>query len=89
MLSFHKCLSKNFIFIFYSSPLQGFCLDWCMSPDVGLPKPDLVMFLQLSPAEAASRGQFGAERYETGTFQKIVLQRFEQLMKDSSVNWQV
>ncbi|XP_070765161.1 thymidylate kinase isoform X4 [Enoplosus armatus] len=67
----------------------GFCLDWCMKPDVGLPKPDLVMFLQLSPAEAALRGQFGEERYETSAFQKAVQQKFEQLMKDPSVNWQV
>lgn len=60
-----------------------------MKPDVGLPKPDLVMFLQLSPAEAALRGQFGEERYETSVFQKAVQQKFEQLMKDPSVNWRV
>lgn len=76
-LSWHVCL------------LQGFCLDWCKKPDVGLPKPDLVMFLNLSPAEAALRGQFGEERYETSVFQRAVQQKFEQLMKDPSVNWQV
>lgn len=70
-------------------PLQGFSLDWCMKPDVGLPKPDLVMFLQLSPAEAALRGQFGEERYETSAFQRAVQQQFEELRKDSTVNWQV
>ncbi|AWP11447.1 putative thymidylate kinase [Scophthalmus maximus] len=73
----------------FTSAKPGFCLDWCMKPDVGLPKPDLVMFLQLSPAEAALRGQFGEERYETSVFQKAVQQKFEQLMKDPSVNWQV
>ncbi|KAM4549289.1 thymidylate kinase [Odontesthes bonariensis] len=73
----------------FTSAKPGFCLDWCMKPDVGLPKPDLVMFLQLSPAEAALRGQFGDERYETKVFQKAVQERFEQLMKDVSVNWQV
>ncbi|XP_070688508.1 thymidylate kinase [Pempheris klunzingeri] len=72
----------------FTSAKQGFCLDWCMKPDVGLPKPDLVMFLQLSPAEAALRGQFGEERYETSVFQRAVQQKFEQLMKDPSVNWQ-
>lgn len=60
-----------------------------MKPDVGLPKPDLVMFLQLSPAEAALRGQFGEERYETKVFQGVVQQKFEQLRKDPSINWQV
>lgn len=73
----------------FTSAKPGFCLDWCMQPDVGLPKPDLVMFLQLSPAEAALRGQFGEERYENRTFQRTVQQRFEELMKDSTVNWQV
>ncbi|XP_034091542.1 thymidylate kinase [Gymnodraco acuticeps] len=71
----------------FTSAKPGFCLDWCMKPDVGLPKPDLVMFLQLSPAEAALRGQFGEERYETNVFQRAVQQKFEHLMKDPSVNW--
>lgn len=69
--------------------LQGFSLEWCMNPDVGLPKPDLVLFLQLHPTEAAQRGEFGAERYETSDFQKVVQQRFQHLMKDPSLNWQV
>ncbi|XP_034387064.1 thymidylate kinase [Cyclopterus lumpus] len=73
----------------FTSAKPGFCLDWCMKADVGLPKPDLVMFLQLSPAEASLRGQFGEERYETGVFQSVVQQRFEELRKDSSINWQV
>lgn len=69
--------------------LQGFSLEWCRNPDVGLPKPDLVLFLQLSPADAAKRGQFGAERYETSDFQQAVQHKFNQLMKDPSLNWQV
>ncbi|KPP77373.1 thymidylate kinase-like [Scleropages formosus] len=73
----------------FTSAKPGFGLEWCKNPDVGLPKPDLVLFLQLSPAEAARRGKFGDERYERTDFQKTVLQRFEQLMKDPSVNWQV
>ncbi|KAJ4943943.1 hypothetical protein JOQ06_006436 [Pogonophryne albipinna] len=71
----------------FTSAKPGFCLDWCMKPDVGLPLPDLVMFLQLSPVEAALRGQFGEERYETSVFQRAVQQKFEHLMKDPSVNW--
>ncbi|XP_056131941.1 thymidylate kinase [Lampris incognitus] len=73
----------------FTSAKPGFCLNWCMNPDVGLPKPDLVMFLQLSPTEAALRGQFGTERYENRGFQRTVHHKFEQLMKDSSVNWKV
>ncbi|KAG7228668.1 hypothetical protein INR49_008444 [Caranx melampygus] len=73
----------------FTSAKPGFCLDWCKHPDMGLPKPDLVMFLQLNPDQAALRGQFGGERYETSDFQKAVKQKFDQLMKDPSVNWQV
>ncbi|XP_058493928.1 thymidylate kinase [Solea solea] len=73
----------------FTSAKPGFSLDWCMKPDVGLPEPDLVMFLQLSPTDAALRGQFGEERYETSVFQRAVQQKFEHLMKDPSVNWQV
>ncbi|XP_029356270.1 thymidylate kinase isoform X3 [Echeneis naucrates] len=43
----------------------------------------------LSPAQAALRGQFGEERYETSNFQRKVQQKFEQLIQDSSVNWKV
>ncbi|KAG5851163.1 thymidylate kinase isoform X1 [Anguilla anguilla] len=73
----------------FTSAKPGFSLEWCMKPDVGLPKPDLVLFLQLHPLDAAQRGQYGSERYESSDFQKVVLQRFEQLMKDKSLNWQV
>ncbi|XP_029356271.1 thymidylate kinase isoform X4 [Echeneis naucrates] len=68
---------------------SGFSLDWCKNSDTGLPNPDLVMYLQLSPAQAALRGQFGEERYETSNFQRKVQQKFEQLIQDSSVNWKV
>lgn len=68
---------------------QGFSVDWCKQPEVGLPKPDLVMFLKLSPAEAALRGQYGQERYETSAFQLAVQEKFDQLIDDPTVNWQV
>lgn len=68
---------------------QNFSLDWCKQPDVGLPKPDLVVFLQLQLAEAAVRGEFGHERYESGPFQQRALQRFQQLLEDPSLPWKV
>ena len=68
---------------------QNFSLDWCKQPDVGLPKPDLVVFLQLQLAEAAVRGEFGRERYESGPFQQRALQRFQQLLTDPSLPWKV
>ncbi|XP_062050405.1 thymidylate kinase isoform X2 [Lepus europaeus] len=71
----------------FTSAKENFSLEWCKQPDVGLPKPDLVLFLQLQLAEAASRGEFGRERYESRAFQERALQSFHQLMKDPSLNW--
>nr|XP_058907788.1 thymidylate kinase isoform X3 [Kogia breviceps] len=71
----------------FTSAKENFSLDWCKQPDVGLPKPDLVVFLQLQLAEAAVRGEFGRERYESSPFQQRALQRFQQLLGDSSLPW--
>ncbi|XP_076014899.1 thymidylate kinase [Genypterus blacodes] len=73
----------------FTSAKPGFSVEWCMQPDVGLPKPDLVMFLQVSLEEAALRGHFGQERYETKAFQSVVGRRFEELRQDPSIPWQV
>lgn len=56
---------------------------------MGLPKPDLVVFLQLRLAEAAARGEFGRERYENGNFQERALRCFHELMADKTLNWKV
>ncbi|NXX75001.1 KTHY kinase, partial [Urocolius indicus] len=71
----------------FTSAKENFSLDWCKQPDIGLPKPDLILFLQLSPEEAAKRGDFGNERYENSSFQQKVLESFCQLMKDRTLNW--
>ncbi|KAL8799275.1 MAG: hypothetical protein Q9182_006012 [Xanthomendoza sp. 2 TL-2023] len=56
-------------------------LKWAIQPEVGLPKPDLCMFLDISPADAASRGGFGDERYETSEMQKRVRNLFGELQR--------
>ncbi|XP_040828341.1 thymidylate kinase isoform X2 [Ochotona curzoniae] len=42
---------------------------------------------ELQLAEAAARGEFGLERYESRAFQEQALERFQQLMSDTSLNW--
>ncbi|KAF6113531.1 deoxythymidylate kinase [Phyllostomus discolor] len=73
----------------FTSAKEHFCLDWCKQPDMGLPKPDLVMFLHLQLEEAVKRGQFGLERYENRDFQRRVLERFQQLIGDRTLNWKM
>lgn len=68
------------------SAAKGLDLESCKVADAGLPAPDLVIFLKLSPEAAAARGGYGAERYEKAEFQRRVAAQFERL-KDPS--WEV
>ena len=54
-------------------------LDWAWSQEIGLPQPDVVVFLTVSAAVAAQRGGFGAERYETDKMQQSVRDMFTEL----------
>jgi dTMP kinase len=45
------------------SVAQGLPAEWCKGTEAGLPAPDLVVFLKLSPAAAAQRAGYGEERY--------------------------
>jgi dTMP kinase len=51
-------------------------LNWARNPEVGLPRPDAVLFLEISPDEAAKRGGFGSERYENKRHQDRVRDLF-------------
>lgn len=56
-------------------------LSWCRQPDVGLPRPDLCIFLDISAEDAAKRGGYGAEKYEKKEMQDRVRVLFETLMQ--------
>lgn len=63
--------------------VEGLDLKWCAASEVGLPRPDAVLFMSLSPEQAAARGGFGEERYETQERQAAVRQQFA-LLHDAS-----
>jgi len=63
------------------SAAKGLALDWCMAPEKGLPSPDLTIFIRLSTEEAAKRGGFGTERYETKPFQLAVAKSFDAIVR--------
>ncbi|KAK4058852.1 Thymidylate kinase [Microbotryomycetes sp. JL221] len=72
------------------SAIKGLSYEWCRSPDIGLPAPDLTLFLDLSPEVAAQRGGYGAERYETETVQLAVRKMFKRIGEDvGSETWAV
>ncbi|PKY06068.1 thymidylate kinase [Aspergillus campestris IBT 28561] len=54
-------------------------LEWAWAPEIGLPRPDVCLFLRISPEEAGARGGFGAERYENEPMQRRVRELFQTL----------
>lgn len=69
-------------------------LSWAASPEKGLPRPDAVVFLDLTPEEAAKRGGWGDEVYEKAEMQSRVralfrglagLEEAEGLQKDEDI----
>ncbi|GME60753.1 thymidylate kinase [Neofusicoccum parvum] len=54
-------------------------LDWARHPEVGLPRPDVVVFLDISPEKAAQRGGYGSEKYENSKMQKRVRELFDDM----------
>eukprot|EP00798_Chlamydomonas_sp_ICE-L_P011667 gene11667-34381_t len=62
--------------------VTGLDAEWCKHPEQGLPAPDLVLYMKLSPEASAKRGGFGEERYEKAEMQAKVSQIFETLKDD-------
>lgn len=56
-------------------------LRWARAPDVGLPRPDLCLFLDLTPEAAAQREGFGTEKYESRDLQRRVRESFYELLQ--------
>lgn len=65
------------------SAAKGLSLSWCKAPDHGLPKPDLVIFLDVPVEGSSSRRGFGEEKYEKVDFQVKVREAFSKLQDDS------
>lgn len=65
----------------YSSAKNDMNIEWCKKSDVGLPEPDVVMFLNLTAEEAQRRSGYGEERYEKSDFQKSVVNNFMTLSR--------
>ncbi|EGP84860.1 unnamed protein product [Zymoseptoria tritici ST99CH_1A5] len=65
----------------YSAAKQNPAMDlaWCRHPEIGLPRPDLCLFLDIAAEEAAKRGGFGTERYEKQELQDRVRDLFAEL----------
>jgi dTMP kinase len=66
----------------YSAAKKNMSLEWCKQCDTGLPKPDLVCFMDTSASlELGSRDCFGMERYEKIDFLSIVYKNYQEMFK--------
>lgn len=61
---------------------KGLPYEWCETPYHGLPKPDLVIFIDVPIAEREGRQGWGEERYEKHDFQLQVRSKFEEMRSD-------
>ena len=69
----------------FSACKPGMNKEWCMNTERGLPRPDVVLYLDV--ADARSRTGWGEERYETSEFQTRVRTTFDSLIRTEDVNW--
>ena len=60
---------------------QDLTLEWAREPEVGLPRPDICLFLDITHEAAVGRGGFGTEKYETSSMQKRVRELFYELVR--------
>lgn len=67
----------------YSAAKQNptLSLAWSRHPEVGLPRPDLCLFLDISAEDAAKRGGYGTEKYEKKELQDRVRELFNVMMQ--------
>ncbi|XP_023234781.1 thymidylate kinase-like [Centruroides sculpturatus] len=70
----------------YSASKKGLDVNWCKQPEIGLPSPDLVIFLDILPHKVFERCEFGKERYENLELQMKARENFLSLKED---NWKV
>ena len=61
---------------------KGIPFDYCLSPDAGLPLPDIVVYLTVPPETAAARSAYGTERYETVEIQLRVREQFRRVARE-------
>lgn len=61
------------------SAAKGLDLEWCKAPDKGLPKPDIVIYIDLPIECIKARAGFGEEKYENTEFLAKVAAVYENI----------
>lgn len=68
----------------YTAAKEGLDFEWCKKCDEGLPKPDVVFFIDATTDILRARSGFGGERYENTVFQNKVYTNFTKFTGSSN-----
>jgi dTMP kinase len=71
--------------IAYSTAKNTLSFEWCMQTEEGLPKPDIVLFMDM-PSTSMRQG-WGEERYEQSEFQQKVRNVFDWIQDLEPTRW--
>jgi dTMP kinase len=74
--------------IAYTAAKGNLSIEWCEQFNVGLPKPDLVVYLEGEVTNLQARPNYGRERYENPEFQISVKQIYDKL-RDQDPSWMI
>lgn len=61
------------------SMAKGLDKQWVCNSEIGLPRPDLVLFFDVDSEKISHRGGFGSEVLEKRDFQKLVYQNWKEI----------
>ncbi len=71
----------------FTTATSTMSIDQCWSTEIGLPKPDVTIFLHLPVKKATTRGGYGQERYETISIQERVNANFKTMINRNPDDW--
>lgn len=66
----------------YSAGALKLSKTWCMNPDQGLIKPDVVFYLDVPPNYAQNRSEYGEEIYEKVEVQKRIYETYKNFSEE-------
>ena len=69
----------------FSAAKLSLSLSWCKQPDIGLPRPDMVCFLDVSKEVAMKRANIAGEEYNLTEFQRKLRENYTRLRDPSWV----
>jgi dTMP kinase len=64
-------------------------MEWTSNTEIGLPKPECVIFMDIKPSQIVNRDNFGEERYEQIEYQNKVYTNYMDIMTDDQIIWYI